>query len=68
MHCKESISKLNGSRGFVTKLQWESGIVKFGIRNTTTKGNFLERDKTTALAIFLSESSQNFNLKNVACM
>ena len=27
----------------------ESGIVKFGIRNTTTQGNFLGRDKKTAL-------------------
>ena len=27
----------------------ESGIVKFGIRNTTTQGNFLGRDKKTTL-------------------
>ena len=27
----------------------ESGIVKFGIRNTTTQGNFLGRDKKTGL-------------------
>ena len=27
----------------------ECGIVKFGIRNTTTQGNFLGRDKRIAL-------------------
>ena len=56
MYCKELISKLNASRGFVSELciQWESGIVKFGIRNTTVpKETFLEGTREQLWTVML---------------
>ena len=70
MYCKELISKLNASRGFVISYVYsvESGIVKFGIRNTTVpKETFLEGTREQLWTVMLKRRPYRLQTVQTEC-